>query len=654
VKVNRSAVKVLVLVAALSFGLLIGAPAVPRVRAWGLATHMWMVDQAIAAMPDGPWKDAFEFFSAEVKSGAVTPDMVWQDWDNHLYYPETGEKTAHLAVERWFGYMRGNLSIGAWEEGMFAAGVLSHYFSDPNIPVHTDSYWPGHSALEADINVHLSTFTLDVGSPELVDDPRQLLIDYATYAHQFFDDCHTLYPTGDIPDPSPLDANATFYDIIETQLERAVFGFRNLWYTAVQGLEAPKLPKVTASWTILIDAGHDNAYTGTEDKLSSFKAVLSQLHINVIVSEGEFTPDNLTGIDLLVITAPFREFSASEISCVADWLVNGTGGHMIVTGYSDYYSDFKRDAVNWLLGNCTSHIRLTDDQVCDASNDPKYWYLDIDSILPPQDTFNITKGVSSFRMYSACSLWFDGSGLVNVTVYGDPNFYQKDNGGDPPEVVYDDTNDGVGGDSIPLMAVEQIGDSRILVSGTTFFSDYDYGVTEYFDNDVFVENALEWLLGAELEKYDVAGPTISDVTVTPEQPAPGQGITITATAEDEAGVDNVTLYYQVDGGEEQAVDMTSTGGNTYQGVIPASAVAEPCNVTFYLRAYDTLGNWRKTVATTIYVSATATTSTPPPSLGLPVIVAVAVSAAIIVVIVVLAIWLLHRRKRVHKGTLHAF
>jgi len=298
---------------------------------------------------------------------------------------------------------------------------------------------------------------------------------------------------------------------------------------------------------------------------------------------------------------------------------------------------FQRLTLDWLLGNCSSHIRFNDDRVYEVGT-YRPWYVDLENLLPGSETFNITLGVSTFRMYSPCSLWFTDPAAVTVIVYGDPTCFQDPNDivPPPPVVIYDNVNDSVGGDSIPLVAVEEVGISHILVSGTTFFSDYDYGSTEYFDNDVFVEHALEWMLGADLETCDVSGPEISGVTVIPEQPVVGQGITVTATVSDPAGVDNVTLYYQVEGGVEQAVEMTSISNNTYQGTIPAAAISEPGNVTFYLKAYDVLGNWRKTVPAIIIVSA------PPPGIWLVVVVVAAV--ILVVVVVALAVWWLRYRK----------
>ncbi|MFX1563806.1 MAG: zinc dependent phospholipase C family protein [Promethearchaeota archaeon] len=645
---NKKYFKVILLLSAITFSLVLIAPSIPKTKAWGLATHMWMVDEAIAEMPAGDWKTAFEFFSAEVKSGSTTPDQAWQDWDNHLYYPDEPDKyTAHLAVEEWYGYVRNNFTIGEWTKGMFAAGVLSHYFSDPNIPVHTDDNWSGHGAVETDINQHLGTFSLTIAAPQLVADPKQYLIDHAIIAHQYYDDCFTLYPTGTIPSPSPLDDNSTDHDIIEDQLERAVNGFRNLWYTAIQGLEAPNIPAETEAYTVLIDAGHENYYTlGTTNELTALKAQLNMWSVNVIVNEDALTAGDLTDVDLLIITPPIGvNYTSAEISLVADWVINQSGA-LLVAAYSEHFRDpayyttpaeqFQRLTLDWLLANCTSHIQLNDDAVYEG--DPaayQPWYVDITTLLPGSSTFEITNGVSGFRMYSPCSLWFSDPENITEIVMGDPTCYQTSDVVPPgPVAVYDTTNDGVGGDTIPLVATETVNGSRILVSATTFFSDYDYGATD-LDNDVFVEHALEWLLNGSLAEIDVYGPEISQVTATPTIPINGQPLTISAKVEDDAGVDNVTLYYQASGGTEQSVAMTAQGGGNYEATVPASAVVELGNITYHIKAYDQLGNWKKTMPETLEV---------PTSFPIQLLLMIAIVIVIVVIIVIVVCLIMRRRK----------
>jgi hypothetical protein len=212
-----------------------------QVQAWGVTTHPWIVEKSIANLPAGPWQNAFEFYIDKVKLGASIPD-VWMDWYNHWYNPITQEGGAPDAIEHWYGNMRGNFSMNALEDGMFAAGVMIHYYSDINMPAHTGDGWPGHITVETDINNHLEIFEISVGAPKVNSDPRQEAIKAATFAQPFYDECIAAYPTAIAPLPSPLDADPNFRDMITTQLERAIVGVSSLWLTATQGLGAPLIP----------------------------------------------------------------------------------------------------------------------------------------------------------------------------------------------------------------------------------------------------------------------------------------------------------------------------------------------------------------------------------------------------------------------------
>ncbi len=593
---KRKSAKVIILIALIGIGVFLSTSRFPTAQAWGLATHMWLTDQSIDALPSSDWKDAFEYFASDIKSGAITPDTVWQDWDNHLYYPHTAQHSAHIATERWFGFMVNNLTMGNWKDGMFAAGVMSHYFGDPNIPIHTDSNWPGHSVLEGDINSHLATFSISVPAPQIISDPRQAVIDAAVVSHDNYTDCVTLYPNGIQPSPSPLDSNSTFHGMIETQLERAVTGIRDLWYTAIQGLEAPEIPSGAISYTILIDGGHDNEYVAS-NQLTNFMSSLETWGLNVLEDNDGITPTDLLGVDLLVITAPHDNFTLAETNAIADWFVNGTRKNMLVTGYSDFQNQygFERPTVNWLLANCTTHFRLNDDQIFNPDG-YQLWYCDIDEILSPSLTFNITKDVNSIRMYSTSSLYYTDPGAVTNITFGNEDFYQVDDY-PPPAIIYDDTDNGVGGSRIPLMAVEEVGDSRIMLSGTTFYSDYDYPIP---DNEILIENVCEWLLNTSLIELDVFGPTISNVTPTPNPPRSGEALTISATITDPAGVDNATLYYQIDSGTEQSITMTAAA-STYSAQIPSNQITTGGNISYYIKTYDLLDNWKKTLPTSLIV-----------------------------------------------------
>ena len=153
----------------------------PQVDAWGHATHYFIVNKAVDNLGNASWADAFEYYTQDLLSGAVAPDVLWQDWENHLYYPDTGYGNAPASAAKWYDFARANFTTGNWDDGFFAAGVMAHYYSDPCIPVHTDVLWDGHSAYETDINANLGILTIATPSESIVSNVSQLVVDNATY-----------------------------------------------------------------------------------------------------------------------------------------------------------------------------------------------------------------------------------------------------------------------------------------------------------------------------------------------------------------------------------------------------------------------------------------------------------------------------------------
>ena len=54
----------------------------------------------------------FDFYIPELLAGSTTPDQAWQDWHNHLYYPETGEYDAPYAASKWYNNTYENFTLG--------------------------------------------------------------------------------------------------------------------------------------------------------------------------------------------------------------------------------------------------------------------------------------------------------------------------------------------------------------------------------------------------------------------------------------------------------------------------------------------------------------------------------------------------------------
>ena len=82
-----------------------------------------------------------------------------------------------------------------------------------------------------------------------------------------------------------------------------------------------------------------------------------------------------------------------------------------------------------------------------------------------------------------------------------------------------------------------------------------------------------------------AGPTLADLSHNPVVPNSGQSTTVTITAEDPDGMNNLTLFYSVNDGAFQSTSMSANGDGTYSGTIPGQSASRI--VRFYVRARDT-------------------------------------------------------------------
>lgn len=535
-----------------------------RAEAWGLQTHMYIASEAIDAISNTTWRQVFEYYRPEILAGSTTPDQAWQDWDNHLYYPETGEHNAPTAAQRWFNNTRDNFTAGNWEDGFFSLGVMVHYFSDPNIPIHTNLTWTGHSAYEGDINANLASLTIGTLVETTVTNVSQMVVDAATYSHQFYDIVVDAYP---LVSSEAIMTNATVKAFTESCLTNAINGTLSLYYTLAQYAEPPDV-SVLLEYVALVDYAHSNDYIDLSDQLTSLNSTLSREGFEMRKQTTAFTAGDLIGVDLLILTCGLDAYTTAELDAIAAWSVIGNRS-ILLTGRGDFsiYTDVARP--NQVLETIGSNIRVTDDNVY-MTGTYQPWYDDLDTIPAAGDTVNLTFGVSTFTMFSPSSLYFLDDDPVLPVIMADVTGYQTDQTPPVMEVIYDDVIDGVYGDQIPLAAVEEVANLRVLVTGTTFFSDFDYGKTNLFDNIVFLENYLHWAVGNrsqwQIPLEDEVGPRISDVSWDPASPNEGVSVNVSVTVTDPSGVATVYLEYN-NGTHDVSWPMTSGGGGVYFRVI---------------------------------------------------------------------------------------
>jgi hypothetical protein len=573
-------------------------PSAKPVEAWGLTTHQYIVSESYSSVTNTSWATAFQYYSPELLSGSTAPDSAWQDWDNHLYYPETGEYYAPDAAQKWYDFAVDNFTLENWEDGFFALGVASHYMVDPAICVHTDqagspeapTFFEGHSAYEGDINANLGTLVLDTPGEFVISNVSQRVVDHAEFSHQFLDYVLDEYVT---TETEAIATNATIKAFTEDCLSFAMNSTLSLFYSATIGLNAPDV-SITYDYVALIDYAHTNDYIdySGEDKLLALNLTLARAGYQMIKHASAITTGALAGVDLFIATCAFNAYTTDELTAISTWAASGNKS-ILLTGRGDYSEYTNPSRPNQILDSIGAHIRVNHDNVYMLGTYGAYAH-ELNYIPPLPDTVGLMESVDTLTFYSPSSLYFIDDGPVLPVVFANVTAWQDNHQSPAPTVIYDDTDDGENGEQIPLIAVEEIGDLRLLVAGTTFFSDFDYGKTAAFDNIVFLENFLEWAANrtiGSVADVDEVGPRISEVQFTPSSPENGQDVTVTATVTDPGGVNTVVLQY-----DSETVTMTASGSDVYTGVITgltdvsisAKVVANDADSNTAIRAYYTV------------------------------------------------------------------
>ncbi|MHA2308715.1 MAG: zinc dependent phospholipase C family protein [Candidatus Heimdallarchaeaceae archaeon] len=485
-----------------------------NVQGWGLLTHQFLVESADDLITS-EWQEAFDYYLPELLSGCTYPDQVLQDWDNHLYYPVGGDHNAPWKVNDTINEIRVQAEAEEWGNVFFFMGILAHYASDINIPIHTYLYWAGHSAYEGDISNHLNDFTILPENYSSIVDPVQFIIDCATYAYAYYWDVYYAYPTGDEYDV--VLTNSTIKSLTEDQLGRAIGAIVAVWEYALDSFIPPEIQIVEDVAKVVIDRYHNNDYV-RDGTLSAFTSTLERDICEVVFNDEEITALSLVGVDLLIITQPMEgtNLTLAEVNAINNWYQ--TGGKLIISGKTDFY-DTSYLAIEEICEVLETKIRINDDSVYTNQNDPEYfqdWYCSTDEYGTDSVATEITDILTrKIQFYSPCSLYSTTSSSdVHWLIYGEKMFYQADRNPPAPEVIHDDSNNNQGGTSIPLAGIEITSTSAIAIFAATIWSDYDFGLSNR-DNTYFIWNVIEYLLDIDLDANDDYTPATPTTPTTP-------------------------------------------------------------------------------------------------------------------------------------------
>lgn len=84
------------------------------------------------------WRDLFVRYYELYLLGSKDPDTKFKDFRNHvLHVSDNFWGGAVKKVEEWYAETVNDLKAKNWKQAVYSAGVLSHYFMDPLMPLHT-------------------------------------------------------------------------------------------------------------------------------------------------------------------------------------------------------------------------------------------------------------------------------------------------------------------------------------------------------------------------------------------------------------------------------------------------------------------------------------------------------------------------------------
>ncbi len=84
------------------------------------------------------WRRLFYKYAGAFVQGSKAPDEEFKDFQNHVLHVRDGYwGGAAEKVENWYAHLVKELQGERWKEAAWAAGVLSHYYTDPIHPFHT-------------------------------------------------------------------------------------------------------------------------------------------------------------------------------------------------------------------------------------------------------------------------------------------------------------------------------------------------------------------------------------------------------------------------------------------------------------------------------------------------------------------------------------
>jgi hypothetical protein len=166
-------------------------------------THHKLALDGLDAMPRADKEDWSRVFLKHVEcylEGSKAPDVTFKDFKNHvLHVSENYWGGAPEKADEWYRRTVAELKACNWPEAAYAAGVLSHYYTDPVMPFHTgqtEAENAIHRATEWSINRSYDALraigekrfaNIDVPVPTGANWLKEFVCDGAEFSHRYYE-----------------------------------------------------------------------------------------------------------------------------------------------------------------------------------------------------------------------------------------------------------------------------------------------------------------------------------------------------------------------------------------------------------------------------------------------------------------------------------
>ncbi len=194
--------------------------------------HPMIAQRAFETLPESMKAELMPHVPA-ILWGSTVPDLLWQDWENHVWDVHGGpvaqgrgpEKVAEL-----MDFLTKMLAETPRDAGKIAfhMGILSHYISDLNQPLHTDDYalaeaWV-HEIYEEDAWIREEEIPIEFRGFSLYPDPYSSARSDAERANHYYEAIIRAYTEG--------NGFESARGVTAISLQRAVEDTANAWITA--------------------------------------------------------------------------------------------------------------------------------------------------------------------------------------------------------------------------------------------------------------------------------------------------------------------------------------------------------------------------------------------------------------------------------------